>query len=180
MSVPTAHERRFIEALGRLAEREDRAALAALRRGLGRSPGEAPEMYRYVVPWLPESGSLWEEERWYTVAALFAFHPQPWDGPDDTRHAPRNLGASFARLAAVSESESVEARFVALLNAHPDDLDEHLRRAVALFKAHGIPVDWAQLLHDIRWWSRGDHRIQREWARAFWGAAAPDEGDGEG
>ena len=37
-----------------LSLKENRGALAALRRGLGRPPGTAPEMYPYVVPWLPE------------------------------------------------------------------------------------------------------------------------------
>ena len=43
----------FITYLEELRDREDRGALAALRRGLGQPPGSAVEMYRYVVPWLP-------------------------------------------------------------------------------------------------------------------------------
>ena len=47
MNRPTTQERRFAEHLASLAGREDgdaRAALAALRRGLGKEPGEAADL----------------------------------------------------------------------------------------------------------------------------------------
>jgi CRISPR system Cascade subunit CasB len=65
--------------------------------------------------------------------------------------------------------EAVERRFVALLNAHPEDLDKHLRHAVSLLKAHEIPVDWLRLLGDLRGWGNPERYVQRNWARAFWG-----------
>lgn len=43
-------ERAFVDALNRLVAREDRAALAALRRGLGKPPGTVAEMYPLVEP----------------------------------------------------------------------------------------------------------------------------------
>ena len=47
----------FIAYLETLRDREDRGALASLRRGIGRRPGEAPEVMRYVVPWVPYEAS---------------------------------------------------------------------------------------------------------------------------
>jgi CRISPR type I-E-associated protein CasB/Cse2 len=57
--------------------REDRGALAALRRGLGQPPGTAREMYPYVVRWLPAEASAQREAAYFLVAALFAYHPNP-------------------------------------------------------------------------------------------------------
>src|SRR2546421_8742005 len=88
----------FAEHLEKLYETEDRAALAALRRGLGKRAGEASEMHRYVLPYLrgvPE----WQEESYYLVAAFFGLYPsRNWrraEG-DDQR---TNLGASLHQLA---------------------------------------------------------------------------------
>ncbi|MBI3978203.1 MAG: type I-E CRISPR-associated protein Cse2/CasB [Chloroflexi bacterium] len=146
-----------------------RAALAELRRGLGVPPGQAAEMYPYVVPWLPDNAQPWQEEPYYLVAALFAWHQRPWPKADGERR-PTNLGASFARLAQAVESESIERRFTALLSSHRDDLPEQLRHAVGLLKSKDVPIDWAQLLADIQQWDRPRRTVQRGWARAFWGS----------
>ena len=167
----------FADYLHGLAAAENRAALAALRRGLGKAPGEAAEAFPYVVPWIPSNATAREEEAYFLVASLFALHPLTWPA-DDGPAASRNLGASLARLAAQRESsEAVEGRFVALLNAHREDLPEHLRRIIALLKAAEIPVDWAGLLTDLRRWDLPQRPVQRSWAKSFWGArgeAAPE------
>lgn len=179
MGMPHAHERRFVDSLKALAEREDRAALAALRRGMGKPPGGAPEMFPYVVPWVPPNASPWQEEPYYLVAALFALHPMDWPAAEED-HRPTNLGRSFARLANASDSASVERRFVALLNCHRDDLPEHLRHAVSLLASHDVPINWARLLRDIHGWDWEDHPVQRAWARAFWGTASGEEAEKSG
>jgi CRISPR system Cascade subunit CasB len=168
MSPPREHQLAFIERLESLITKQDRAALAALRRGLGKDPGTVAEMHRHVVPWLPAGAMRWQEDAYYVVAALFAWHQGSWhregDGPRAT-----NLGASFARLAAGVEGDSVERRFVALLNCHRDDLPTHLRHAVGLLKSAEIPIDWSQLLSDIQNWGLESRLVQRGWARAYWG-----------
>lgn len=157
----------FITYLEGLAERQDRGALAALRRGLGQPPGTVAAMYPYVVPWLPKDVRPWEEAAYYLIAALFALYPSP--------SGTGNLGASF-RQAQPKEPPApegerispVERRFTVLLAAHPDDLPDHLRQAVSFLKSKEVAVNWHQLFADIQQWNRLDRRVQREWARAFW------------
>jgi CRISPR system Cascade subunit CasB len=178
MSTPRESERRFIRYLQDFVKKDDRAPLAALRRGLGKEPAEASDMYPYVVPWLPPDAAPWEETAYYLVAALFALHQASWPEGDGT---PRdtNLGVSLRLLASRSESAGVEPRLVALLNSHVDDLPEHLRRIVALLKAYEVPVDWAQLLRDVQEWNLPRRRVQRDWARAYWGGTTAAAGDAE-
>lgn len=87
------------------------------------------------------------------------------------------------RLATRSRGEGgepgVERRFVALLNCHRDDLPAHLRHAVGLLKSKEIPVDWAELLHDILRWDSESRSVQRAWARAFWGRAGRSDDDAQ-
>jgi len=182
VSSLTEHERDFACYLRGFAKREDRAALAALRRGLGKRPGEVSEPSRYVDPYLSDNPTPAEEQEHYLVAALFGLHPKPWEessaGTAGGRHW-RNFGASLALLVNdPSESQdqaqregrlaAVERRFIALLNSHRDELPEHLRHLVGLLKAGNKPVDWGQLLHDIQRWDLPSQRVRREWALAFW------------
>ena len=136
--------------------KEDRGALADLRSGLGKDPGKMARVHRHVVPYLPEKRY---NDRWYYVtAALFGSFPKHQGG--------RSLGAAFRPLR--SKSESMEARFVALLNAHPDDLDEHMRNAVSLLKANEQPLDWFRLLDDLIQWDHPEGHVQLTWARDFY------------
>ena len=163
---------RFISYLEELARNEDRAALAALRRGLGKSPGEAAETHQYVLRFNPEP---WEELAFYLVAGLFAMHPESWPKKEGDKRL-TNFGASFAWMKSKADSDSsIERRFVALLDCHEDDLAEHLRHAVSLLRSKEIPVDWLQLLRDLRNWNQENRRVQRNWARAFWGGSQTDQ-----
>lgn len=179
----------FADYLARLVQNEQRAALAALRRGLGRRPELATDMFPYIVPWLTDAMSSARQADYFLVAALFASHQISWSRPaaesdvaaatdpagstgsagaEGSIRGYSNLGASFHQLTAATGSESVEKRFVALLNAEREDLPLHLRHAVSLLRAHDIPVDWARLLTDLASWDREDRRVQSAWARAFW------------
>lgn len=160
----------FISALTKLAAAEDRAALAALRHGLGRPPGTVSSMHPYVVPFLGRDASPVNERAHYVVAALFAMHPQPGG-------AGTGLGSALSRVAQETGSGSVEARFVALLESHPDDLSEHLRHAVSLVRAKEIALDWGRLLQDLLAWDHPERWVQRRWARDFWARRAQTEDD---
>lgn len=156
---------RFVEQLERLRDTGDRGALAALRRGLVKTPATEPAMYPFVLPWLPEDVPISLERAAYLVAALFAWHPVP--GGEG------NLGTAFRRIP--DQSGSIESRFVALLNCHPDDLSDHLRQAVGLLRAKDVPIDWGRLLRDIRSWDHPERFVQRAWAREYWKAREPLE-----
>jgi len=144
---------------------EDRGALADLRSGLGKEPGEMARVHKHVVPYLPEKGY---DDRWYYVTAtlfgLFSKHREQY-----------TLGAAFRPLR--SKSDSMDARFVALLNAHPDDLDDHLRHAVSLLKANEEPLDWFRLLDDLLQWDHPKGHVQLRWARDFYKSASKDKRD---
>jgi len=163
MTEPTIHP--FIAHLQSLAADQERGALAALRRGLGRPPGTAPEMYRYVEPFLPQKHSAIMETAYYQVAALFAWHPKST--------GEGNMGAHMAKTRSEGGDDALERRFTALLAAHPDDLADYLRQAVSFLKSKEIPINWNQLFWDLQKWSDEDHIVQKRWASAFWGRSHP-------
>jgi len=155
------HENPFVQYLERLKKAEDRGTLATLRKGAGKSPGSAIEQYPFVVPWIPKDCSYWKENVYYLIAGLFALHPDSG--------GKNNLGEVFRTLYQKTKSESIEDRFVALLNSHPEDLPKHLRHAVSLAKSKDIPVDWHQLFNDIERWNASGKWVQKRWAKAYWG-----------
>ena len=155
----------FIEHLLRL--QEDRGALAALRRGLGQPPGTAPDMYRYVVPWLRTEAGRWEESVFFLVAALFGAHPLNTESG--------NFGDHFARTIKTSDDRSgVERRFTLLLATHSGDLHLQLRHAISLLKSKEIAVNWQQFFGDLRYWRSERRGVQKRWAFAFWRAPQPE------
>jgi len=141
-------------------ESRARAALATLKRGLGRPPGTALEMYRYVGPYISPKDPQWIINCYLLVAALFAHHPLPG--------GKGSMGSVMAEVKSRMDSESVEKRFLALLNAHHDDLPRHLRHAVSLANSKEVPVNWRQLLKDIKNWNNYHRFVQKQWARDFW------------
>ena len=168
--------RMFIRSLEQLYADEDRGALADLRRGLGRAPGAAMEMYLYVVPFTREL-SRRQEDAFYTVAALFGLYPREgWRRGQGEKVKLTNFGASLKLLKKEKDSGGVERRFVALLNCRAEDLPAHLRQFVGLLKTNDLPIDWAQLLRDVIRWDY-DEDVQRNWARAFWAADTKPETD---
>lgn len=151
-------QKTFIGYLLNLAKEgeEDRGALADLRSGLGKEPGEMARVHKHVVPYLPKKDF---NDRWYYVTAtLFGSFPKHRSG--------RSLGEAFRPLR--SKSDSMEARFVALLNAHLEDLDDHLRHAVSLLKANEQPLDWFRLFQDLLQWDCPEGPVQLSWARDFY------------
>jgi len=159
-------QKAFIVRLLSLAKegQEDRGALADLRSGLGKEPGEMARVHKHVVPYLPEKNY---NDRWYyVIATLFGAFPQHRKG--------RSLGAAFRPLK--QKSDSMEARFVALLNAHPDDLDDHLRHAVSLLKANEQPLDWFRIFEDLLQWDHPGGKVQLSWARDFYKSSAGETG----
>lgn len=153
----------FIKHLEALVKDEERGALAALRRGLGQEPGMVASMFPHVVRFLGDvrAGS-WNEKAYFLVGALFAMHPVP--RLDDV-----SLGAALGAISQQTERGSIEKRFMALLDAHPDDLGEHLCQAISLLRANdNARLDWEMLLEHVEHWTHEDRWVQRRWARDFW------------
>lgn len=159
----------LVKHLEGLRDNKDRAALAKLRRGLGKKMG-IPEMYPYVVPFLPANEGQYEN--YFLIASLFAFHPEP---------AERGvtMGAVFRRIAEGLESESLEKRFIHLMSADSEDVGESLRHAISLARSKKVAVDYHQLLFDLNFWAHSDRFIQLRWAKDFWGRELPNHEKGE-
>jgi CRISPR system Cascade subunit CasB len=151
----------FLQHLYELDDREDRGALAGLRRSL--VADNVTLAFRHVLPWLSRDTQGWRESAALLLAGLFATHPQ--------RATDVNFGWTMRQIwERQDKSRSTEQRFVALLDVHHEDLHYLLRQAVSLARAYDVPIDWEQLYSDICNWTDSKRYVQRSWARSFWTA----------
>lgn len=152
----------FIEYLEELEKRQDRGALAALRRGLQYEPGTCMDMYPFVIPWLKNVKGKWEKDMHYLIASLFAYHPSITHTGD--------IGDAFRKISLNrGETKSLEQRFVNLLRSNPEDLPFHIRQAISIAKSENIPINWHELFFDLkRWPYESDFPPYEKWAQSFW------------
>lgn len=163
----------FIGYLESVLKRDDRAVLAHLRRGLGKEAGTAMEMFPYIARFV-QTKFRSEENAYFLVASLFGLYPtNSWKSDEKYN----NLGKSLSFLK--EESDSIEKRFVALLNSDEEDLPNHLRQIISLLKSKEKPINWFQLLKDIKNWSHEDRYVQRNWAKGFWGNSSTNTENAE-
>lgn len=168
-----------------LKKKENRGALAALRSGLGKKPGESTRMFPYIARFLPQSADPGASsvESIFLTASLFASHPEHKhdDSASDPERKQRDsLGASLRKaVEAKHGEEGVSKRLVAALDAHPDDLARHLAGLVSLCESARVPIDWIQFRKDAEnllstnedW--RDKTRLR--WARGFWASTPAND-----
>jgi len=169
-------EKKFIEFLTSLAEKEDRAALAHLRRGLGKKPGTAVEMFPIIAPRLYRGLSRKAEDACYLVAALFAFHPVHNNSLKSLGETMRMVADLLKEKKDDSIPQSIERRFGALLDSDAEQLPSRLRQVISMARAKGAPVNYETLLRDIVRWDNPEKHVQRRWASDFW-SAGPESAD---
>lgn len=150
-----------------------RGALAVLRRGVSKSPGEIPEIWDLTHVEVPDGTSdepTREELAVHCTMTLYALHQQ---SQQKSMFKPgTGLGqAAHALIGHDDENPSARARFDALVtSATVTELRHHLRTFVSLLRAKEIPLDHAMLADDIVMFQRpnGVKTVQLRWARQYY------------
>ena len=181
---PTLREPNAIDAMiGRISG--DSAALAALRRGIGVPPGEAPECWPWTVPLTADSDQRRASRAWEGAVhhglTLYALHQQS-QSRNMHHNDNRSLGAACRILRAKrSDSQGVERRFLAAATADTaDELAHHLRGIIMLLRGEGIHLDYYRLIQALAGWDlpTSAGRTRRAWGRDFY--RIDQSGDTEG
>ena len=152
-----------IKRLNSLPDNQRRAELARLRRGVGRAPGELPELWGAFLMELPDELRGHNEAsraEWaiYIALTLYALHQQ---GKETSMNCVgKGLGTAVRELAEQLTSgsqdwteSSVLRRFNALATATQiSEISNHLRGMIKLLRSApngAIPLDYAQLAVDL-------------------------------
>lgn len=164
--------RAFLRRLRHLEKRDDRGALAALRRG-------ASESTRHLAwPVIRQCGGDLRHPAWTAVGAAFASYPQP----EGSTEISSNFGATCHVLARdphtgrKEEKSSFDSRFRRVLGAESaDDLAKwvvQIAKRAKTAKPRPAPLNYEELLTALLRWDARDgslrERIRRDWATAYW------------
>lgn len=137
--------------------RENTRIFAELRRGIGKYPGEVPQLWGYFLESMPEdfygdrepSRAEWAV---YTSLTLFALHQQ---GKDPALQSMQKDGQSLGKALASlirkpDDRERIFRRFNTIATANSmEELAHYMRSAVQLLRAEGIGLDYPLLSRDI-------------------------------
>ena len=158
----------------------DRAALATLRRGVGRTLEDSPSSWPYIVA--ASAGREYRERAAHVALSLLALHQQSFAAGNASQTG-WGLGRACRVLAAQRGPEGekgVARRFRSVLAA--DDLDAlsvHLRGLLGLLRGAEIPLDYTQLFLDLSDWGRPERRSQvgLRWSRDYLAVNYSDDVD---
>jgi CRISPR system Cascade subunit CasB len=177
-----------------------KAMLAKLRRGIGKEPGEMPDIWEVTLGDLPEAlmrqGKDEDfrptEAEWaiHTALTLYALHQQGKDQPMSVSGKKEGdkiiYGASLGKAARQlikpdkSNEQAVKRRFDAMATAKDlTELSHHARGLIQLMKAADPPIrlDYPQFAKDLYFYQFDDARdkIRLRWGQDFYRADAGNE-----
>ena len=160
--------------------RRARGELAALRRGVSRSPGELPEIWELTRVEVPDGAGdapTWEEIAVHTAMTLYAVHQQSRTEP--MFRPGIGLGSAAHDLVGRDEENpSARARFNALVTSTTvAELRHHLRGFVSLLRARGFALDHAMLADDVLRFQQpgGAKKVRLAWARQYYSLPAESQ-----
>lgn len=176
-----------------------RANLAELRRSAADPLNDTRSIW-ILGELLPEKDG-WAFDSYRLVATLYALNAQRFTTPigghklptfkddeEQPKYKRRSFGESLRRLRMQlgAGEESLDKRFVALLDTDTDNLAVPLRgfiQRIASAPKTDIPVDYRQLLKDLLNWN-GDAQTaklsaRRRWARDYWQPIAVADSEDE-
>lgn len=173
-----------------MPEHPQKAALANLRRGVGRVPGDIPEIWGLYLQNMPEEWmSLTGEptrEEWaiYLAVTLYALHQQGHSMQSEQMCAQGvSLGKAMQRLALLEDRKvdggiefrlaesSAQKRLAMLATAtNISEVAHHMRGVVQLLRAKGIPMDYPQLAIDLYWlqFPEAVAKVRLRWGQDFY------------
>ena len=161
-------------------ESRARGELAALRKGVSRSPGELPEIWELTEVPPPEHAGdapTGEEIAVHTAMTLYAVHQQSRTEP--MFRPGIGLGSAAHDLVGRDEENpSARARFNALVTSTTvAELRHHLRGFVSLLRARGIALDHAMLADDVLRFQQpgGAKKVRLAWARQYYSLPAESQ-----
>ena len=170
----------------------DKAALAKLRRGIGKKMGERPEILAYVlldiekinVEHKKEGEPTKVEQAIYTALTLYALHQQ---GQRDMMHADKkdvltnrciSFGAAVKKLVDDNNIKAIHRRFEQVMTAAGlEELAVHARGLINMLNKNGIALNYGKFAYDLYRFQDTNKRkdVMMDWGRDFYINSGKDD-----
>jgi CRISPR system Cascade subunit CasB len=156
-----------------------RGMCAKLRRGIGKAPGELPDIWEITLSDAPEAWdskngvATFEQNAVHTALTLYALHRQGKNSGMSLDKG-ESIGGAVGRLAAADGSslEAVKRRFDAVVTATGFlELAHHVRGVVQLLKAADIKLDYPRFASDLYYYQlpSSTSGVKLRWGQDFYG-----------
>ncbi|GCD99705.1 type I-E CRISPR-associated protein Cse2/CasB [Embleya hyalina] len=153
------------------------ADLAAMRTGLGRTPGEAWAVWTFSVSEVDEHLARQdrmsaEQRAEHAALALYGLHQQSQSTPMHKSGVRPGQALRALRATGKFSEQAVDRRVDAAATAtRAEALHIHLRGLVTQLRAVAQPLDYNTLLEDLREFEHPDgrRRVRRRWGRDYYG-----------
>ena len=164
-----------------------RAMLAKLRRGIGKQPGELPELFEILFSDMPEElygqGDEPSYAEWaiYISLTLFALHQQGKDkdrpmsagGKIEGKNTGNSLGAAVGCLVKQDKERepAIKRRFDAVLTSNEfTEFAHHARSLIQLLRGGDITLDYPRFAVDLYWYQFDEirNRIRLRWGEDYY------------
>lgn len=156
----------FMENLNELPKTD----ISILKRNAGFTIGQsrgATGIFFRILP--PKVGSRFEEI-YFLVATLYGLNDGNISG---------NFGETMREVKKATGSANLDRRMAILLESEfglienfkigGGEMGYRLRQNIKLAKSKEVGVNWEELLSDLCWWNDPEKRVQKRWARAYYG-----------
>ena len=165
------------------------AALAKLRRGIGKEPGSQPDLWEVTLDELPESlvgtddRPSYGERAVHTALTLFALHQQGKEIKEKCMNeAGATLGGAMRQLIRrkPEREAAIKRRLIATVTSDSfEELAWHLRGLVQLLRDEEITLDYPLLAKELyRYQYPGNRdRIRLQWGRQFYWQPSEERSD---
>jgi CRISPR system Cascade subunit CasB len=169
-----------------------KAALAKLRRGVGKEVGEIPELLEFTLPFNPlMDNKRYEgmvEQAMYTTLTLYALHQQGIVGhcvstgleQEDKTTNNNSFGRAVRILVNcdIDREMAITRRFDKVLTSK--DISEfavHMRGLIGLLKKADITMDYPSLATDLYWFQQAEFRrnVILQWGRDYYMQTGKEE-----
>ncbi|MDR2162669.1 MAG: type I-E CRISPR-associated protein Cse2/CasB [Clostridiales Family XIII bacterium] len=167
------------------------AALARLRRAVGKAVGSVPEVWEYIYDGLPDEIEAEMKQRQHAASAspsevaiqtalsLYAMHSQGNDGMNSKTAGSLGRAIGLLKYRNPTNEAGIKRRFDALATAKtPEELIYHARGIIQLLKQGEVMLDYPGFAKDLYFMQLGGDaakRIQRKWGRDYYGNFSEDK-----
>lgn len=163
-----------------------KAQLAQLRRGIGKQPGEIPELWGMFLQDLPEElmskrgKPTYAEWAIYTTLTLFALHQQGHRNTSMYASGEENRLGRAVRKLINNEDDEERIRLKLSLVSDSSDMEElsyRLRTIIRLLSASNIELDYTDLAVDLFQFQFEDSadKVRLKWGEDFYRYIKTDE-----
>jgi CRISPR system Cascade subunit CasB len=164
-----------------------RAALARLRRGVGKEAGSVPELWQYLYEGFPDelmgkgNAPSYAENAAHTALTLYAMHTQGSGNVHEKDAGSLGTAANKLKRARPNSEPGIKRRFDALAAARTAaEISLHARGLIQLLKQGDIKLDYvvfAADLYNLQFGFESAKRVLRKWGKDFYYSNNKDAND---